>query len=70
MRSNGVVVEAPCFDDLACVSERIVLVLVKALVANAAVKNFDEGVLSRFAGIDRMKLHLAIAGPASHCDAR
>lgn len=59
----------PSFDDVTRVRQRVELVFVEALVAESAVKRFAVSLFSWHAGIDKVKSHLAIAGPASHRDA-
>jgi hypothetical protein len=52
VRPDGVVVDAPLFDDPIGLAERREQVLVQALVAEPAIEAFDEGVLRRFARRD------------------
>ena len=52
MRSVGVVVDPPFFDDRPCLAEVGEHVLVETLVSQAAVEAFDEAILHRFAGGD------------------
>ena len=52
MRSVGVVVVPPFFDDLARLFEAGEQVLVEAFVAQAAVEAFDKAILHRFARCD------------------
>ena len=52
LRSVGVVVGPPFFDDVACLGEVGEQMLVEALVAQAAVEALDEAVLHRFARCD------------------
>ena len=68
MRLKCVVVLTWSFDDVTRVRQRVELVFVEALVAESAVERFDVSVFSWFAGIDKVKSHLTIAGPASHRD--
>lgn len=49
MRSDGVVVEAPGFDDSLGIDHADKPVLVQALIAKLAVEAFDVRVLDRFA---------------------
>src|SRR4051794_40685208 len=50
VRSVGVVVDPPFFDDLACVLDVGEQVLVEALVTQSAVEALYEAILHRFAG--------------------
>ena len=50
MRSVGVVVDPPFFDDLACLLDVGEQVLVEALVTQSAVEALHEAILHRFAG--------------------
>ena len=50
VRSSGVVVDLPCFDDLPCVSEIAEQMFVEALVAQPEVERLDEAVLGGLPG--------------------
>ena len=50
VRSVGVVVDPPFFDDLACLLDVGEQVLVEALVTQSAVEALHEAILHRFAG--------------------
>ena len=52
VRSVGVVVDPPFFDDPACLAEVREHVLVEALVPQAAIEAFHEAILHRFARRD------------------
>ena len=52
MRANGVVVDAPSFDDVARLGERGEHMLVQALVPQLAVEALHEAVLLRLARRD------------------
>ena len=52
VRSLGVVVDLPCFDDPSRVGQAAEQMLVEAFVAQAAIEGFDEAVLGRLAGRD------------------
>lgn len=56
VRTHGVVVRPPCFNDPSRRSQRWEQVLVQALVAQATIKAFDEAVLLRLAGREVMPL--------------
>ena len=70
MRSIGVVVDPPSFDDESGLAKRGELVLVQAFVTKTAVERFDVGILCWFAGLDEVQANPAIARPASHGDTR
>ena len=55
MRANGVVVDAPSFDDVARLGERGEHMLVQALVPQLAVEALHEAVLLRLARRDVVK---------------
>src|SRR5579864_3615923 len=63
MRSLGVVLNAPRFDDAACVGETDEPVLVQALVAEFTVEAFDVRVLVGFAWANERQPHAAAIGP-------
>ena len=52
MRSVGVVVDPPCFDDLAGLVQVGEQMLVEALVPQSAVEALDEAILHRLARCD------------------
>ena len=52
MRSAGIVIAAPCFDDPARHWQAPKDVFVEALIPEAAVEAFDKGVLDRLSGGD------------------
>jgi len=54
--SQVIVVVTPRFDGFASLGESEEHVLIEALVPQAAVERFDEGVLHRFAGFDVVPL--------------
>ena len=64
MRSVGVVVDPPFFDDLLCLSEIAEQVLVEAFVAQPAVEALDEAILHRFAGCDVVPFDVMLLLPA------
>ena len=63
VRSVGVVVDPPFFDDLARLVEVGEQVLVEALVAQSAVEALDEPILHRFAGCDVVPLDATLLLP-------
>lgn len=54
MRSVGVVVDPPVFDDDAGFAQGVEAPGVEQLIAQAAVERFDPGVLPRVAGYNRI----------------
>lgn len=40
--------------------------LVEATFTELAVERFDEGVLRRFTGLDKVQLYVAVSGPEKH----
>ena len=63
VRSVGVVVDPPFFDDLTRLVEVGEQVLVETLVAQSAVEAFDEAILHRFARCNVMPLDTPILLP-------
>src|ERR1044072_3580530 len=63
MRSFGVVVDPPCFDDLTCLVEIGEQVLVEALVSEPTVEALDKAILHRFAWRDVVPFDIAILLP-------
>ena len=63
VRSVGIVVDPPFFDDLARVLEIGEQVFVEALVAQATVEAFDEAILHRFAWRDVAPFDAALLLP-------
>ena len=63
MRSVGVVVDPPCFDDLAHLVEVGEQVLVEALVAQPAVEALHEAILHRFTRRDVVPFDLVLLLP-------
>ena len=63
VRSVGVVVDPPFFDDLARLVEVGEQVFVEALVAQAAVEALDEAILHRFARRDVVPFDAALVLP-------
>ena len=63
MRSVGVVVDPPCFDDLTRLVEVVEQVLVEALVAQPAVEALHEAILHRFARCDVVPFDAAFLLP-------
>src|SRR5208337_3779681 len=64
VRSVGVVVGPPFFDDLTRLFEIGEQVLVKALVAQASVEALDKAILHRFARCDVVPFDAALLLPA------
>ena len=64
MRSAGIVIAAPCFDDPARHWQAPEDVFVEALVPEAAVEAFDKGVLDRLSGGDVVPSNAAFLLPA------
>ena len=64
MRSVGVVVDPPCFDDPAGLVEVAEQVLVEAFVAQSAVEALDEAILHRFARRDVVPFDAALLLPS------
>mgnify|MGYP003346125094 FL=1 len=64
VRSHGIVVDPPCFDDPACFGQAAEQMFVETFVTQAAVEGFDEAVLRRFPRRDVMPLDLALFLPA------
>src|SRR6266404_1445526 len=63
VRPNRIVVQAPGFDDLACVSQAEEPVLVETLVAEPAVETLDVGILIRLARLDEVQPDAWGVGP-------
>ena len=63
VRSVGVVVDPPFFDDPARLLEVGEQVLVEALVAQAAIEALHEGILHRFARCDVVPFDTALLLP-------
>src|SRR6266446_7761259 len=63
VRPNRIVVQAPGFDDLACVSQAEEPVLVETLVAEPAVETLDVGILIRLARLDEVQPDALGVGP-------
>src|SRR6185312_12344642 len=63
VRSVGVVVDPPCFDDLPCFVEIAEQVLVEALVAQPAVEALDEAILHRLAWCNVVPFDVAFLLP-------
>ena len=63
VRSIGVVVDPPFFDDLARLLEVGEEVFVEALVAQSAVEALDEAILHRFARRDVVPFDTALVLP-------
>ena len=63
MRSVGVVVGPPFFDDLARLFERGEQVLVETLVAKASIEALDKSILDRFAQGDVVPFDAALLLP-------
>ena len=57
VRSVGVVVDPPFFDNLACLAEVREQVLVEALVTQSAVEAFDKSIVSGLAWPAELELH-------------
>ena len=64
MRSAGIVIAAPCFDDPARHWQAPKDVFVEALIPEAAVEAFDKGVLDRLSGGDVVPSNAAFLLPA------
>ena len=63
MRSVGVVVDPPCFDDLADLGKVREQGFVEALVAELAVEALDEAILHRFARRDVVPFDVTLLLP-------
>ena len=63
MRSVGIVVNPPFFDDLACLAEVGEQVLVEALVTQAAIEAFNKAFLHRFSGRDVVPFNVMLLLP-------
>src|SRR4029450_8688589 len=63
MRTQGVVIDAPRFDQRAGFGDARKPVLVQAFVAKLPVEAFNKGVLDRLARSDEAQLHAADVGP-------
>ena len=66
MRANGVVVDAPSFDDVARLGERGEHMLVQALVPQLAVEALHEAVLLRLARRDVVPFDAVVLGTFEH----
>src|SRR5665213_3417984 len=70
VRPASVVVLAPGLDRPASFGERLEDMLVEALVAEAAVEAFDEGVLRRLPWLDVVQAYSMRSSPRKHRKAR
>src|SRR3954451_10558052 len=64
VRSVGIVVDPPCFDDLTRLFEITEQVLVEALVAQPAVEALHEAILHRFARRDVVPFDVVLLLPS------
>ena len=64
VRSLGVVVDPPCFDDLTRLRKIAEQMLVETLIAQPAIEALDEAVLGRLAGRDVVPFHAPFFLPA------
>ena len=65
MRTNGIVLFDPSFDDLAHLLQRTEQIGIQDLFPECPVEAFDVGILSRLAGLDMCQVNAMLLGPAS-----
>lgn len=62
MRSESIIVLAPCFKLPARIFQVEEQTRIEALVSEPAIEVFDEAVLARFARTDEVELHVVLVG--------
>lgn len=66
MRPNLVVIVSPGRDLASSILQRFKPMLIQAAVAELAVEAFDEGILCRLAGLDKVQLRAGLLRPKEH----